>query len=71
MRQLIIAGLFLSATFAAHAQAAGADDGIRTEAAVVVSGAQPGPGLWKVAKGDHVMWVLGTQSPLPKHMQWR
>ena len=38
--------------------------------AVVVSGAQPGPGLWRVSKGDHVLWVLGTLSPLPKRMQW-
>ncbi|MFC5741439.1 TraB/GumN family protein [Dyella tabacisoli] len=39
--------------------------------AVVVTGVQPGPGLWKVSKGDHVMWVLGTLSPLPDHMQWK
>lgn len=39
--------------------------------AVTVSGIQPGPGLWKVSKGDHVMWVLGTLSPLPDHMQWK
>ena len=39
--------------------------------AVSVTGVQPGPGLWKVSKGDHVMWVLGTTSPLPRHMQWR
>jgi uncharacterized protein YbaP (TraB family) len=39
--------------------------------AVTVTGVQPGPGLWKVSKGDHVMWVLGTVSPLPKHMEWR
>lgn len=38
---------------------------------VVVSGVQPGPGLWKVSKGDHVMWVLGTLSPLPREMQWQ
>jgi hypothetical protein len=38
---------------------------------VVVSGVQPGPGLWKVSKGDHVMWVLGTLSPLPRDMQWQ
>ena len=37
---------------------------------LVVSGVQPGPGMWKVSKGDHVMWVLGVQSPLPKKMQW-
>jgi uncharacterized protein YbaP (TraB family) len=39
--------------------------------AVTVTGVQPGPGLWKVSKGDHVMWVLGTLSPLPQHMQWQ
>jgi len=39
--------------------------------AVVVSGALPGPGLWKVSKGDHVLWILGTQSPLPEKMQWQ
>lgn len=39
--------------------------------AVVVTGEQPGPGLWKVSKGDHVLWILGTLSPLPKDMSWR
>ncbi|HEY8587347.1 MAG TPA: TraB/GumN family protein [Rhodanobacter sp.] len=43
---------------------------------VVVTGMQPGPGLWKVTRGDpatgeHVLWVLGTLSPLPRGMQWR
>src|SRR5215469_7929184 len=38
---------------------------------VTVSGVQPGPGLWKVSKGDQVMWVLGTLSPLPEHIQWK
>jgi hypothetical protein len=37
---------------------------------VVVSGEQPGPGLWKISKGDHVLWVLGTLSPLPRRMEW-
>ncbi|WP_158882569.1 TraB/GumN family protein [Rhodanobacter sp. L36] len=37
---------------------------------VTVSGVQPGPGLWKISKGDHVLWVLGTLTPLPKNMQW-
>jgi uncharacterized protein YbaP (TraB family) len=38
---------------------------------VIVSGEQPGPSLWRVSKGDHVMWVLGTIIPLPKKMTWR
>lgn len=39
-------------------------------APVVVSGVVSGPGLWKVSKNGHVLWVLGTLSPLPDHMQW-
>ena len=38
---------------------------------IVVSGEQPGPGLWKVSKGDHVLYVLGTLAPLPKGMSWK
>lgn len=40
-------------------------------APVTVSGVQPGPGLWKVSRGDHVLWLLGTTSALPADMQWR
>lgn len=32
---------------------------------------RPGPGLWKVSKGEHVLWVFGTYAPLPKKMEWR
>jgi hypothetical protein len=42
---------------------------------VLVTGQQPGPGLWKVTRpGDadgHVIWILGNYSPLPKNMTWR
>lgn len=38
---------------------------------VLVSGSRPGPGLWKVSKDEHVMWVFGTYGPLPKNMEWR
>ncbi|QNA90647.1 TraB/GumN family protein [Massilia sp. Dwa41.01b] len=38
---------------------------------VLVSGARPGPGLWKVSKGDHMMWVFGVYTPLPEKMEWR
>jgi hypothetical protein len=37
---------------------------------VVVSGRQPGPGLWRISKEDHVMFLLGTIAPLPKRMEW-
>jgi uncharacterized protein YbaP (TraB family) len=38
---------------------------------ILVVGQRPGPGLWKVSKDDHVMWVFGTYAPLPKDLQWR
>ena len=37
---------------------------------VVVSGKRPGPGLWKVSKDGHVMWVFALYSPLPQKMEW-
>jgi len=45
--------------------------GITNLQMVAVSGVQPGPGLWKVSKGGHVLWILGTLSPLPQRMQWQ
>jgi hypothetical protein len=43
--------------------------------AVLVTGEQPGPGLWKVSKssadGEHVLWILGSHGPLPKKIFWR
>lgn len=38
---------------------------------VTVTGVRPGPGLWKVSRDGHVLWVLGTLTPLPERMQWR
>ncbi|HVF34030.1 MAG TPA: TraB/GumN family protein [Candidatus Saccharimonadia bacterium] len=42
----------------------------RTLETVVVSGVQPGPGLWQVTKDNRTMWILGTLRPLPKRMTW-
>jgi hypothetical protein len=39
-------------------------------AQVLVSGKRPGPGLWKVSKDGHVMWVFGMYAPLPLKMEW-
>lgn len=37
---------------------------------LVVSGVMPGPGLWQVQHGGHVMWVLGTVRPVSRRMRW-
>lgn len=46
-------------------------DGIRTEATVVVTGDQPGPGMWLVRKGGNELYILGTIRPLPANFQWQ
>lgn len=48
----------------------GADSGAAMEE-LVVTGEQPGPGLWEVRSGDHRLYVLGTINPLPAKMHWK
>ena len=57
----------------ARSQAANEHDAKLTPtvlAPVVVNGAAPGPALWKVSSGDHVLWILGVAEPLPKKVKW-
>jgi hypothetical protein len=58
-----------------HAQAlstsAASQNTVPTLAPVVVTGELPGPALWKVSKGDHVMWILGLVTPVPRYMRWK
>ncbi|MCD9124729.1 TraB/GumN family protein [Luteimonas fraxinea] len=45
---------------------------VRDMDTVVVTGVQPGPGLWRVRRDDgHTLYILGTQSPLPAGITWR
>lgn len=37
---------------------------------LVVSGTMPGPGLWKVSRDGHTMWILGTVQPVARRMEW-
>jgi len=46
-------------------------EGVRNMETVVVTGTQPGPGLWKVSRDGHGLWVLGTLSPLPSGIEWK
>lgn len=55
----------------AHIPGSVGADGIRNEETLIVTGDQPGPGLWLVRKGNHDLWILGTLSPLPAKMQWQ
>src|SRR3954466_12454167 len=71
-RAAFLAALLLSTCLARFTNAgAPAEDNTAELATVVVTGEQPGPGLWKVSSGDHVLWILGTLSPLPKDIHWQ
>jgi uncharacterized protein YbaP (TraB family) len=38
---------------------------------VEITGERPGPRLWRISKGEHVIWLLGTLDPLPRKMIWK
>jgi hypothetical protein len=64
-----IAALSMLAAFSLRAQEPGQH--FQELENVLIVGEQPGPGLWKLSKGDHVMWVLSSYQPLPGDMIWR
>lgn len=76
MRIALLLGLFVFfSSSSAHADSppsapAPKDASVHQLLPVVVSGIQPGPGLWKVSKGEHELWILGTVAPVPKRMEW-
>lgn len=71
MRRLGVALVSFAFAMAATAQEAPPTPATQL-ATVVVSGVQPGPGLWKVTSPEgHVLWLMGTLSPLPRHMEWQ
>ncbi|MDK6077956.1 TraB/GumN family protein [Massilia varians] len=51
--------------------AASSDEPPAAPEQILVVGQKPGPGMWKVSKGEHVLWIFGTYSPLPVKMDWR
>jgi hypothetical protein len=38
---------------------------------VLISGEQPGPGLWSASRNGKTVWILGMHGPLPTKMTWR
>ncbi|KFC67988.1 TraB/GumN family protein [Massilia sp. LC238] len=51
--------------------AASSDEAPAAPEQILVVGQKPGPGMWKVSKDEHVLWIFGTYSPLPVKMDWR
>lgn len=68
--QNLMLGLLLSATPAPAPTAPATTSPAQLET-VMVKGVQPGPRLWRVTRGEHTLWILGTLSPLPKDITWQ
>ena len=76
-RELILAGaLLLSVSALSQARAQGTPAAASAPATsestqrleeVDVVGERPGPKLWKVTRGGHVLWVLGTLATYSLH----
>ncbi len=37
---------------------------------IIVAGRQPGPPMWRVSKGDNVLWIFPLPDLVPRHMIW-
>jgi len=68
---LLVFSLALAVISAAAAQVPPPATSVPTLEAVTVSGIQPGPGLWRATRGDHVLLILGTLSPIPGNITWK
>ncbi|HEU0277583.1 MAG TPA: TraB/GumN family protein [Rhodanobacteraceae bacterium] len=76
---ILLSACFLAAAAAASAGAPPAANmahpapaaSITTLQAITVTGVVPGPGLWKVTHGAHVLWILGVPRALPAAVQWQ
>ncbi|WP_162823690.1 TraB/GumN family protein [Lysobacter sp. TY2-98] len=74
MRVALSSLFVLAASFAfdAAVQQPVAETQVGTEGRVLETAIvrAPGPGMWKVRRGDNTLWILGTVSPLPAKMAW-
>ena len=71
--RVAVFGLLIAPAVAAYAANIPDAEGSRPESSLptVVVKAQPGTGLWRVSKGEHALWILGTLEPLPAGMVWQ
>ena len=63
--------LFLGAQACGHAQSDPLPPTSTPLDEILVTGERPGPGMWRISKNGHDLWILATLEPLPKNMTWR
>lgn len=67
----IFLSLFLGVQAWCHAQSSPPPPAGTPLEELLVTGERPGPGMWRVSKNGHDLWILATLEPLPKNMTWR
>ena len=67
----LLSGLIALSAALPAGGASGAPAGVQQLDEIAIIGERPGPRLWKVSKGDHVLWLMGTLNHLPRRMTWR
>lgn len=67
---LLLTTVASAAEPASPAQSPQVDETVRQLETVEVIAKITGPGLWQIRNGDKVLWILGTQSPLPRRFEW-
>lgn len=70
MRALVSLALILAAVVAGAQSQTDAVVEPTVVEEVLVTGQQPGPGLWRVTRDGKTLWILGMHGPLPQKMTW-
>jgi len=71
IRLLCLLVVLTGVTYAAEPPSATPTLNAASTEEVVVEGKHEGPRMWRISKGDHALWILGTISPLPRKMTWQ
>ena len=67
----IFLALFFGAQACSYAQSDALPPTTTSLDEILVTGERPGPGMWRISKNGHELWILATLEPLPKNMTWR
>lgn len=71
MRRQLAAGIAACCLLAIAAVPSRSQEQLEVLETALVVGDQPGPGLWKVTRGDNVIWVLGSTRLTPAGATWQ
>jgi uncharacterized protein YbaP (TraB family) len=69
-RHWIVACAAVGAGYDVSAQTPPAEETIDPIEEITIVGRYPGPPLWRVSRGEHVLYIFGELAPVPKGLDW-